>query len=159
MPRAKKAEAVKVETVKTYTLEEAQKILNDRKTEAKNARKGRKDRAGFHRDDQKDNDAEYNVLARGEQSDGKGRLMECRALMAAGGKVRVTVYPCGAYFKGVSAVGNTVEEATAGVAELLIVAAEGVNATGKDSMAATLARDYAKLAKGHKFNPPKRDSK
>lgn len=152
-----KAKNAKTETVKTYTLEEAQKILAERKDAAKNARKGRKDTAGFHRDDQTDSDPQYNVLARGEQSNGKGRLMECRALVADGGMARVSVYPCGAYFKGVSAVGATVEEAAAKVADLLIEAAEGVNAAGKDSMVATLARDFAKRVKGHTYNPPKRD--
>jgi hypothetical protein len=146
-------------TVQTFTLEEAAKILADRKKAANNARKGRKDSAGFHRDDTTPDDATYNVLAKGEHSDGEGRLMECRALMAEGGKVRVTVYPCGPWFRGVSAVGGTVAEASASVAELLIAAAEGVNAAGKDSMAATLSRDYVAAAKSHTYNPPKRDRK
>jgi len=149
----------KTAAVQTFTLEEAAKILADRKNAAKNARKGRKDTAGFHRDDTTPDDATYNVLAKGEHSDGEGRLMECRALMAEGGKVRLTVYPCGPWFRGVSAVGGTVEEAAAAVADTLVAAAEAVNAAGKDSMAATLARDYAAAAKGHTFNPPKRDRK
>lgn len=146
-------------TVQTFTLEDAAKILAERKTAAKTARKGRKDNPGFHRDETSADDATYNVLAKGEHSNGEGLLMECRALMAEGGKVRVTVYPCGPWFRGVSAVGGTVEEAAAAVADTLVAAAEAVNATGKGSMVATLGGDYVKSAKGHTYNPPKRGRK
>lgn len=140
-----------------YTLAEAKQLLRDEAKAAKEARKNRKTVKGFHLDETSPDDATYNVLAKGEFSSGEGTLFEVRALMSDGGKVRLTAYPCGPWFRGVSAVGSSVEEAGLTLASVLVGAAEALNATGKASTVATLAREYAKAAKSHTYNPPKRN--
>lgn len=147
----------KTETVEKYTLEEAKKRIREEAKAAKEAKKNRKSTAGFHVDETTPDDATYNVLAKGEFSSGEGTLFEVRALMADGGKVRLTAYPCGVWFRGVSAVGASVEEAGSLLADMLIGAAEALNATGKASTVATLSREYVKAAKEHTYNPPKRN--
>jgi phage tail tape-measure protein len=154
------AKATKAKTAKTFTEADIEAEIARRMAErekaakaAKEARKSRKDVAGWHADPVTAEDMGYNVLAKGQQSDGEGRLVEVRALMADKGQVRVTIYPCGPWFRGVSAVGSSVKDAAEKVGHLLLDAAETLAAKGE--AVDSLATDYTAAAKGHAYIPRK----
>ena len=153
MATKKKAENATVE--KTYTLAEARAKLREENKAARESRKGRTGKRGFHADPVEDTDMAYNVLAKGQFSNGEGRLVEIRAVMADGDRVRVAAYPCGPWVRGVSAVADTVEEAAAIVAGMLSECAEALTDDATRTVA-TLSRDYGKVAKSHDYVPPKR---
>ncbi len=151
MPKAKAASPV----VKTYTLEEARKLLADQKKTEKDARKGRANKRGFHADTVEETDMAYNVLAKGEYSNGDGRLVEFRAVMSQGGKVRLAAYPCGLWMRGVSVVADTVEDAAESLALLLAECAEALTDDATKTVV-TLDKEYVRAAKTHEYIPPKR---
>jgi hypothetical protein len=158
MATKKKAETVTEtapEKAKKYTLAEAKAVLREEKAAAKEARKGRTGKRGFHADPVEDTDMAYNVLAKGQFSNGEGRLVEIRAVMADGDRVRVAAYPCGPWVKGVSVVGDTVEGAASALADMLSELAEALTDDATRTVS-TLSRDYVKAAKGHDYVPPKR---
>lgn len=145
--------ATKKETKKeTYTLEEAEKILAERKKAAREERKAIREKKGFHVGETTDRDATYNTLAVGEWSDGEGILARCTATMEnAKGSVIVNVYPHGIFHRGLFARGGDVNAAADAMADMLTDYAEAWAATGKGSIREGLAREYGKSAKTHEF--------